>query len=115
MIDVKQTGLSVGLLDKLSGIFSNYPSVKQVKLYGSRAKGNFRHSSDIDLTFIGRITHDELMGIDALIDDLLTPYTYDLSILADIDNHELLEHIERVGLVIYPFESFNPLKGVGDT
>ena len=102
MIDVKQTGLSVGLLDSLNSIFSNYPSVKQVKLYGSRAKGNFRHGSDIDLTFIGHITHDELMDIDELIDDLLTPYTYDLSILTDIDNHELLKHIERVGLVIYP-------------
>ncbi len=102
MLDIKRTGLTTELIKALNGIFLNYPTVKQVKLYGSRAKGNFRNGSDIDLTLVGDITHDQLMGIDGLIDDLLTPYTYDLSILSEIDNNELLEHIEKVGVCIYP-------------
>jgi hypothetical protein len=39
--------------------------------------------------------------IDAELDDLLLPYTFDLSILADIENAAVLEHIRRVGTAIY--------------
>ncbi len=35
------------------------------------------------------------------MDELLLPYTIDLSVFADLDNADLREHIERVGLVFY--------------
>jgi hypothetical protein len=35
------------------------------------------------------------------IDDLLLPYTVDLSIFEDIDDPDLIEHIQRVGVVFY--------------
>ncbi|MEY8200791.1 MAG: nucleotidyltransferase domain-containing protein [Colwellia sp.] len=101
------TGLPSELIENLRTIFSGFSSIKQVKLYGSRAKGTFRHGSDIDLTFVGSINHDQLMDIDVLIDDLFTPYSFDLSILFEIDNAELLQHIERVGLVIYSSRTFS--------
>ncbi|MFQ3620829.1 MAG: nucleotidyltransferase domain-containing protein [Spirochaetales bacterium] len=31
-----------------------FPEVGEVVLYGSRAKGNFKNGSDIDLTLIGK-------------------------------------------------------------
>lgn len=96
------TGLKTVLIENLRNIFTEFPSIKKVKLYGSRAKGGFRTGSDIDLAFVGDLSHQELMTIDLMIDDLLTPYSYDLSIMSEINNDELLEHIKRVGLVIYP-------------
>jgi len=96
------TGLKADLIYNLRCIFAKFPSVVQVKLYGSRAKGSFKSGSDVDLVFIGDISHQELMTIDSLIDDLLTPYSYDLSIMSEITNADLIGHIERVGILLYP-------------
>lgn len=38
-----------------------------------------------------------LIKIDDALDNLLLPYSFDLSILAGIDNPALVEHIQRVG------------------
>lgn len=35
------------------------------------------------------------------IDDLLLPYTIDLSIFHDISDPDVIEHIERVGVTFY--------------
>ena len=96
-------GLNQTTIDKISRVFSVHPGVEQVILYGSRAKGNFRNGSDIDLTIMGKsITHSELLKIETELDDLLLPYKIDLSLLHQISDEELLDHIRRVGRVFYP-------------
>lgn len=42
-----------------------------------------------------------MFKIDDDLDNLLLPYSFDLSILAEIDNPSLVEHIQRVGLCFY--------------
>ncbi|OYY86072.1 MAG: hypothetical protein B7Y46_06805 [Acidovorax sp. 28-64-14] len=42
-------GLPKEAIAQLCGVFSQYPAIQSVLLYGSRAKGNCRPSSDIDL------------------------------------------------------------------
>lgn len=96
------TGLSIMLIEQLKNIFSMFSSIQQVKLYGSRAKGTYRTGSDIDLALTGDLSHQDLMKIAELIDELYTPYTYDLALLSEIKNVSLIEHINRIGLVIYP-------------
>lgn len=71
-------------------------------LYGSRAKGAYRDGSDIDLTIVGdTITQSLLLRITNELDDLLLPYKIDLSLLHQIEDKALLEHIKRVGVVFY--------------
>jgi predicted nucleotidyltransferase len=71
-------------------------------VYGSRAKGTYRRGSDIDLTLKGELLDfAELMQIEDQIDDLLLPYTVDLSEYRQLSNPDLLDHIDRVGIVIY--------------
>ena len=71
-------------------------------LYGSRAKGNARPGSDIDLTLFGSGLDQRKVGqIDDALDDLLLPYRIDLSIFARITHSELLDHIQRVGVALY--------------
>ncbi len=70
---------------------------------GNHPKGTFRNGSDIDLTLKGdALTHRELGKIDMELDDLLLPYKIDLSLFRQIDNPNLIDPIERVGLVFYP-------------
>ena len=76
--------------------------MEQARVYGSRALGRERPASDIDLTLIGAaIDFGTLARIEAELDDLLLPWMIDLSRLADLSHPPLLDHIARVGQVLY--------------
>lgn len=95
-------GLADEDIEKIQKVLSNYPLVEKTVVYGSRAKGNYRHNSDIDLTLQGKeLTLSHLSSIETDLDDLLLPYKIDLSILHKIESPDLVAHIERVGLVFY--------------
>ncbi|WP_200978413.1 nucleotidyltransferase family protein [Echinicola sp. 20G] len=99
-------GLLKEEIESINKVFSGYPSISKVILYGSRAKGNFRPASDIDLTIEGNgFELSDLFELENKLDDILLPYKIDLSIKEHISNQELLNHIERVGEIFY--ERFN--------
>ena len=98
-------GLTFEDMQKLALAFEVEAEVTEVILYGSRAKGTHRPGSDIDLTLKGDgLTTSRLMGLALKIDDLLLPYEVDLSIFSHIDNLSLVDHIQRVGKVIFKNE-----------
>lgn len=95
-------GLPLAAVEKIRGVFASHPEVERSVLYGSRAKGNYKNGSDIDLTMYGDdLNHTVLLKILDELDDLLLPWMIDLSIFRQIDNESLREHIERVGVVFY--------------
>ena len=96
-------GLRETVIQKICAVFARYPQVDKAILYGSRAKGNYKTGSDIDLTLIGGddLTLRVLFRIMNELDDLLLPYTIDLSIFDDISDSDVIEHIQRVGVTFY--------------
>ena len=99
-------GLAEPVIAKIQALFARFPEVQRAILYGSRAKGNFKPGSDIDLTLHGESLSQRVLNqIAADLDDLLLPYTFDLSIFAHIENANLREHIERVGKLFYEKKS----------
>jgi predicted nucleotidyltransferase len=81
---------------------STYPSIERAVIYGSRAKGNYKPGSDIDLTLFGpAITEAELLALENRLDDLLLPYTFDISRFHTLQNPQLIDHIQRVGQDFY--------------
>lgn len=95
-------GLKLETIDKINSIFKKYPQIDTAILYGSRAKGNYRNGSDIDITLSGDgLNHNIIGDVNLEIDDLLLPYMVDLSIFKQISNPDLVEHIQRVGKVFY--------------
>ena len=96
-------GLPDKTLDTLYTIFQKYSGIKQVVIYGSRAKGNYRTGSDIDLTLKtdDAFTFRELSNIAGDFDDSNMPYFVDVSIYDNISNPDLKDHIDRVGKVLY--------------
>lgn len=95
-------GLKKETIERMNQVFAGYPEIEMVLLYGSRAKGNFKKGSDIDLTLMGKNLKLKLLNKISLdLDDLLLPYKIDLSIYAQINNTELLDHISRVKMVFY--------------
>ena len=95
-------GLSGDTWLQIRQTLAQYPQIEQAILYGSRAKGNYKPGSDIDLTLKGaQLDMGSLGDIEQSLDDLLLPYEIDLSLYAQLNHAELTEHIDRVGQVIY--------------
>ena len=93
-------GLSEKTIKSIQEVFKKYLQVEKVILYGSRAKGNFRNGSDIDLVLVGgKLTLSDQFKIETELDDLLLPYKIDLALYHQIENADLIEHIGRVGVV----------------
>ena len=99
-------GLPEATIQRICSTLMRYPQVEQAILYGSRAKGNYKTGSDIDLTLRGSpgLTLHLLYKVLDDLDDLLLPYTIDLSIYDQIDDPDLIEHIQRVGVTLYEKE-----------
>ena len=96
-------GLPKKTLITLESIFRKYSEIRQVVLYGSRAKGNYRKGSDIDLSLKTRngIDFTNLLRIGNDFEDSDMPYFVDVSIYEKISNPDLKAHIDRVGKVLY--------------
>ena len=96
-------GLPQSTVQKICAVLNHYPQVEKAILYGSRAKGNYKNGSDIDLTLRGSadLTLNVIYKILDDLDELLLPYTIDLSIFHTIGDPDMIEHIQRVGVTFY--------------
>lgn len=93
-------------LAKLNEVFAANERIERVVLYGSRAKGNYKPFSDVDITLEGdELTHTDLSRLSLAIDDLLLPYQFDISIFHTLNNEALIDHIRRMGITIYEKKS----------
>lgn len=99
MSSEQKFGLSSESIFKIKNIFREHRLIEKSILYGSRAKGNYRPNSDIDITLVApKMTTQELLKIENELDDLLLPYKIDLSLFHTLENSDLVEHIQRVGI-----------------
>jgi|ERR1017187_5142391 predicted nucleotidyltransferase len=95
-------GLKENIIQSIQQVFAAFSEVDKAILYGSRAKGNYKSGSDIDLTLKGENLNLSVVNkISLQLDDLLLPYTFDISIFKQISNPDLIDHINRVGIVFY--------------
>jgi predicted nucleotidyltransferase len=93
-------GLSDEDINKINNILKEYPIEKAI-IFGSRAKGNYKDGSDIDLAILADIKFKELLEIKVRYDELFIPYKLDIIDYKKIKSKELKEHIKRVGKVFY--------------
>jgi predicted nucleotidyltransferase len=94
-------GLSEETLKKINQVFEKNPAITQVKIYGSRALETYRNNSDIDLALWGNLTYSQLAEIHLDLDELSTPYLFDIQIYNDISHPSLREHIDQFGKIIF--------------
>ncbi len=95
-------GIKQNTWDRILESFSRHDKIEKVVLYGSRAKGNYKSGSDIDLTLIGKnLNLEDVHKLYLELDELCLPYGFDLSIFERIENTDLIDHINRVGIIIY--------------
>jgi predicted nucleotidyltransferase len=80
-----------------------FPEVEEVILFGSRAKGNFKPGSDVDIAVKGeKVTHTTIIQLSSYLnEETVLPYFFDVIQIEKITNKALLEHVNRVGKNIY--------------
>jgi len=96
------TGLTEREWELIRSVLSGYPKLTQVKLFGSRAKGNAKPTSDIDLALFGEVDALQAQAIQAELEELPLPYKFDVHPYESIRHAALREHIDRVGRCIRP-------------
>jgi predicted nucleotidyltransferase len=97
-----ELGLKDQQLEEIRNFARKYPLIEQVIVYGSRAMGNFRPGSDVDLVLVGKdLKLSDQLAFWNDLDDSYQPYFFDVAILHQIQNDSLLEHIQREGKIIY--------------
>jgi uncharacterized protein len=95
-------GLKESVVNAVCNLFAKFPQIEKAVIYGSRAKGNYKEGSDIDLSLYGPLLNSDIINkLNIELDDLMLPYTFDLSIYDKISNTQLKEHIYRVGRLFY--------------
>ncbi len=99
---LKISSLTQRELDLMTGIFLQHQDIQRVVLFGSRAKGTAKPYSDIDLAVEGMEKERDIAAVAMELDDLPLPYKFDVKSLDSLQHSPLQEHIQRVGITIYP-------------
>ncbi len=96
-------GLEATDIQQIRAVFARHPRVKEVILFGSRAMGNYKEGSDIDLAIAGTgLTLDDIMELNDGLERLGMLYKFDLQNMAVIKDPDVINHIKRVGKIFYP-------------
>lgn len=99
-------GISDKSFEILLDVMKSYPQIEEAFIFGSRAKGNYKHGSDIDIAIKGEEISNELVwDIAALLNNEM-PIPYKVDVIAVNDNlpFSLADHIRRVGILFYKNE-----------
>jgi predicted nucleotidyltransferase len=102
MSDIIQYGIPSSDLDALISELRNNENILEIILFGSRAKGTFNNGSDIDIALKGKnISLKDILDALAETEKLLLPYKLDLVLYDRINEPGLIDHIDRVGVVLF--------------
>ena len=84
-------------------VLAEFDTVERATLFGSRAKGNYKKGSDVDLAIHGeRLLPETALNLSAkLNEDTPIPYFVDVVAPKFLDNLALIDHIRRVSVVFY--------------
>lgn len=102
---MKDIGLTSHEIALIRGVFRRFPTVSEVILYGSRAKGTYRPESDIDLALIGVDEDIQAEAVADELEELPLPYRFDVKACSSITHGPLQEHIARMGVSLYRRDS----------
>ena len=86
----------------IKGILTKYPQIQHALIFGSRAKGNYKTGSDVDIALKGILDFNVLSQISYFLNEETSmPYKFDILIYETIQEPALKDHIDRVGVEFY--------------
>lgn len=92
-------GLPPNTYKLIKNYLSKIKEIENIKIFGSRARGNYKPNSDIDLVLFGENLNEKtILHISSELDELPTPYKFDVLDYKTIDNENLKNIIDNFGL-----------------
>ena len=90
-------------IDEILQALCRFPEIDEAILFGSRAKGNYKPGSDVDIAIKGKaIDHSCVSALSFILnEESLLPYFFDVIHYEAITEEELVQHIDRVGKILY--------------
>lgn len=96
-------GLKAEDIKQITDIIITFPEVHQAIIFGSRAMGNYKNGSDVDIALKGKnITHEIVTEIKyQLNEETPMPYFFDVVDYDRLKNEDLITHIDQFGKVLF--------------
>jgi len=100
---VEQTfGLKERDLNYLKISIARIPEIEQAIIFGSRAMGNNKLASDVDICLKGdRVSRDSCLNLKVRLEEYPIPFFFDIVCYKDITNVKLKLHIDNFGVLLY--------------
>ena len=87
------------VLAEVKRIIQEYPKIEKVILFGSRARGDERYNSDIDLcVFAPETQYDMFSDFASAVDDIYTHYSFDVVFFPHLNNETLKNDVLTEGV-----------------
>ncbi|BBB90016.1 MAG TPA: nucleotidyltransferase domain-containing protein [Methylomusa anaerophila] len=103
-------GLTEKHLQEIISILKKYPKVTEAFIFGSRAMGNYKQGSDVDIALKGEVSTSDAATIkDDLEEETFLPFFFDVVAYNRINNQSLKEHIDTHGVKFYTNEEFTSI------
>jgi predicted nucleotidyltransferase len=99
----KSHGLKKRDVEFILTAVKQFPEIEQAIIFGSRALGNYKRGSDVDIAVIGKeLTDKTITRLSALLnEDLPLPYFFDVVSYEKLKNEALKKHIDSKGYIVY--------------
>ncbi|MCJ7840959.1 nucleotidyltransferase domain-containing protein [Lederbergia sp. NSJ-179] len=97
-----------GLIDQdfyyITKALNTFEEIEKAIVFGSRALGNYKKGSDVDLAIYGqKVTNKTVFQLNELLnEEYPLPYFFDIVNYSEINNPKLKEHIDKEGKM-FPF------------
>ena len=102
MSEIPEYGIPRADLEALISELKNNSNILEIILFGSRAKGTFSNGSDIDIALKGKeLSLKDILDATCEVEKLLLPYKLDLVLYDRINEPDLVDHIDRVGVSLF--------------
>ncbi|WAM31127.1 nucleotidyltransferase domain-containing protein [Caldicellulosiruptor naganoensis] len=105
-VETKKFGIEEEILDKIIEIFKKYKQVKKACIFGSRARGDFKKASDVDICiWLEDNGENPIYKIEDELEEVNTILLFDIVTFNSITKESLKESIMKEGVVIYEREN----------
>lgn len=93
-------GIEEEIYQEILSVFKNIEPINKVILFGSRAKGTYKPTSDIDLA-VEFVNDDKKLLLIRSLDEIRCALKFDVLNIKQIKNEQLISDIHNEGIIIY--------------
>ncbi len=104
-METAKFGIERETLEKIIEIFKRYKQVKKVCIFGSRARGDFKKGSDIDIcVWLDDNGENIIYRIEDELEEINIILLFDIVVFNNITKESLKNSILKEGVIIYERE-----------